>query len=111
MKSFVSFALFLKKITVEVCASDKVSSNIVVDGEKKIPTSIECVKDAKKSDQPMTVIGMANVSNVNEIFENDGRYMYLIRVSANGIARAFHFEAYFERSRDLCHMNIAYVNK
>lgn len=40
----------------------------------------------------MTVIGMANVSNVNEIFENDDRYMYLIRVSANGIESALHLK-------------------
>lgn len=40
----------------------------------------------------MTVIGMANVSNVNEIFENDDRYMYPIRVSANGIESALHLK-------------------
>ena len=91
----------------EVYWSDKVSYETVRRWRKKFLTGTESVKDAAKSGRPVTVTGKANVSKVREIIESDGRYCQSSWHIA--IAGAFHFEAYFECTKDFCQMDTAYV--
>lgn len=59
--------------------------------------------------QAFAVTGKANVSqlHIKNVIESDSRYT--IRDITKTIAGAPHFEAYFESTKDFCHMDIAYM--
>ena len=74
----------------------------------QMKTSTESVKDATKSDGPLTITGKTNFLNVREILESDDRYA--IRDIAKAVCillslQHFIFKRNFESTINFCYMD------